>query len=83
MEKWLMEELEAKARMEQFDKERKALLTVKCRSDFEVPVPAAIRLLHIDQYTEAIDASVYHTYLSFCITVTYPGYPHSAGSHTR
>lgn len=58
MEKWLMEELEAKAQMEQFDKERKALLTVKCRSDFEVPNPAAIRSLYIDQYTETIDANV-------------------------
>jgi hypothetical protein len=33
MEKWLMEELEAKARMEQFDKERKAHLTVRCWSE--------------------------------------------------
>lgn len=58
MEKWLMEELEAKARMEQFDKEHKALLTVKCRSDFEVPNPTEIRSLYIDQYIETIDASI-------------------------
>ncbi len=58
MEKWLIEELENKARMEQFDKERKAHLTVKCRSDFDVPNPVEIRSLTFDQYDGSLDFGI-------------------------
>lgn len=58
MEKWLIEELENKARMEQFDKDRKAHLTVKCIEDLDVPNPLEFRSLLIDQYDGTIDTNV-------------------------
>ena len=58
MEKWLIEELENKARMEQFDKDRKAHLTVKCIDDLDVPNPLEFRSLLIDQYDGTIDTNV-------------------------
>lgn len=48
MEKWLVEDLENKARMEQFDKGRKAHLIEKCIGDLDVPNPLEIRSLSID-----------------------------------
>ena len=58
MEKWLIEELENKARMEQFDKDRKAHLTVKCIDDLDVPNSLEFRSLLIDQYDGTIGADV-------------------------
>lgn len=54
MDNWLKEELEYKARMEQFEKERNAHLTIKCLSDFDVPNPAEIKSLTFDQYDGAL-----------------------------
>ena len=58
MEKWLIEELECKARMEQMDIDRKAHLRVKCYEDFAVSNPDEIKSLSIDLYEGVLDSRV-------------------------
>lgn len=58
MEKWLIEELENKDRMEQFYTERNAHLRVKCYEDFAVSNPDEIKSLSIDQYEGELDSKV-------------------------